>query len=65
MQVVLIVYSGLATANNGVLITSAGGVPSIGSTLPNAVQDNITRLGTVVQEPGMHPSLQGSMVELV
>lgn len=27
--------SGLATANSGVLITSAGGVPSIGTTLPN------------------------------
>lgn len=39
--------SSIATANNGVLITSAGGVPSISSTLPNAVQDNITRLGTV------------------
>ncbi len=39
--------TGLATANNGVLITSAGGVPSISSTLPNAVQDNITRLGTI------------------
>ncbi len=39
--------SGLATANNGVLITSAGGVPSISSTLPTVVQDNITRLGTI------------------
>jgi hypothetical protein len=39
--------SGLATTNNGVLITSAGGVPSISSTLPNAVQDNITRTGTI------------------
>ncbi len=37
----------LATANNGTLITSAGGIPSISSTLPNAVQDNITRLGTI------------------
>ena len=37
----------LATANNGVLITSGTGVPSISSTLPTAVQDNITRLGTV------------------
>lgn len=27
--------SGLSTANSGVLITSAGGVPSIGTTLPN------------------------------
>jgi hypothetical protein len=40
--------TGLATANNGVLITSAGGVPSISSTIPNATQDNITRLGTIV-----------------
>lgn len=41
--------AGLTTANNGVLVTGAGGVPSIGSTLPNAVQDNITRLGTILQ----------------
>lgn len=39
--------SSIATANNGVLITSAGGVPSISSTLPTAVQDNITRVGTI------------------
>lgn len=39
--------SGLATANNGVLITSSGGVPSISSTIPSATQDNITRLGTI------------------
>lgn len=39
--------TGLATATNGVLITSAGGVPSIASTLPSAVQGNITTLGTV------------------
>jgi len=37
----------LATANSGVLITSAGGVPSISSTLPSAVQSNITALGTI------------------
>jgi hypothetical protein len=41
------VVSGLATANNGVLVTSAGGVPSISSTLPAAVQTNITQLGTI------------------
>lgn len=41
------VIAGLATAVNGVLVTSAAGVPSIGTTLPNAVQDNITRLGTI------------------
>jgi hypothetical protein len=39
--------SGLPTANNGVLITSNTGVPSIGSTLPTAVQTNITQLGTI------------------
>lgn len=37
----------LATANNGVLITSGAGVPSISSTLPSAVQGNITALGTI------------------
>jgi hypothetical protein len=39
--------AGLATANSGVLITSAGGVPSISSTLPSAVQGNITTVGTI------------------
>lgn len=39
--------TGLLTANNGVLITSAGGVPSISGTLPAAVQSNITSLGTI------------------
>ena len=39
--------AGLATANNGVLITSSGGVPSISSTLPTGVQTNITELGTI------------------
>lgn len=38
----------LTSANNGVWVTSASGVPSISSTLPQAVQDNITRLGTIV-----------------
>lgn len=38
---------GLATANNGTLITSAGGVPSISSTLPSAVQGNITSAGVL------------------
>jgi len=41
------VVAGLATGNNGVLITSAGGVPSISSTIPSATQLNITSLGTV------------------
>ena len=41
------VMSALATANSGVLITSAGGVPSISSTLPPAVQGNITSVGAL------------------
>lgn len=39
--------SEITTGNNGVLITSAGGVPSISSTLPAAVQANITSTGTI------------------
>ncbi len=38
---------GLATLASGVLITSAGGVPSISQTLPAAVQGNITTVGTI------------------
>lgn len=40
--------SGLATAANGVLVTSAGSVPSISSTLPSTVQSNITQLGALI-----------------
>jgi glycine rich protein len=39
--------TGLATGNNGVLITSGAGVPSISSTLPTVVQGNITSVGTI------------------
>lgn len=41
------VIAGLATANSGVLITSSGGVPSISSTLPAAVQANIVATGAL------------------
>ena len=41
------VAGNLATGNNGVLVTSGAGVPSISSTLPAAVQGNITSLGTI------------------
>lgn len=34
-------------ANNSVLITSGGGVPSLSTTLPTAVQGNITSTGTL------------------
>ena len=49
--------TGLATANNGTLITSAGGVPSISSTLPTAVQSNITQLGAQSQALDMNSHL--------
>lgn len=39
--------SGLNSANNGVLNTNGSGVPQITSTLPTAVQLNITELGTI------------------
>jgi len=39
--------AGLATGNDGALITSAAGVPSISSTLPSVVQGNITSTGTI------------------
>lgn len=37
----------LPTGNNGVLITSGSGVPSVSSTLPSAVQLNITNVNTI------------------
>lgn len=40
--------TGLATANNGVLITSGAGVPSISSNLPTPVQNNINLQNFVV-----------------
>jgi len=47
------VVAGLATANNGILVTSAGGVPSIGTAIPNGVtattqsaSDNSTKVAT-------------------
>lgn len=39
--------SGLATAANGVLVTDGSSVPSISSTLPTAVQGNITSTGNL------------------
>ncbi len=38
----------ITSAANSVMVTSAGSVPSFSTTLPTDVQDNITRLGTVV-----------------
>lgn len=54
--------SALATANNGVLVTSSGGAPSISSTLPAAVQGNITALsaGTALSNLGYTPARSGA-----
>jgi len=40
--------TGLATANDGVLITSATGVPSISSTIPSVTQKNITAVSSAL-----------------
>jgi hypothetical protein len=53
----------LATANNGVLITSSGGVPSISSTLPSAVQTNITALGAQAQALNMNSHLINNVTD--
>lgn len=37
----------ITTGNNGILVTDGSGVPSISSTLPSAVQANITAVGTI------------------
>ena len=39
--------TGLATAADGVLVTNIDGIPSISGTLPSAVQQGITELGTI------------------
>lgn len=57
--------SGLTTANDGVLITSAAGVPSISSTLPSAVQNNITLLGTLAEALNMGTHLINNVVDPV
>lgn len=55
----------LATGNSGALITSAGGVPSISSTLPSAVQTNITALGTQAQALNMGSQLINNVTDPV
>tara|TARA_R110000868_G_C10972576_1_gene770483 strand:+ start:20087 stop:22735 length:2649 start_codon:yes stop_codon:yes gene_type:complete len=42
--------SGLATANNGVLVTSAGGVPSISSTLPASLAIPTPNISTSIND---------------
>lgn len=50
--------AGLTTANNGIVKTDGSGVPSVSSTLPTAVQGNITSLGTVAACTGL--AMQGT-----
>lgn len=57
--------SPLATANNGTLITSGAGVPSISSTLPSAVQTNITALGAQAQALNMNSHLINNVLDPV
>lgn len=45
--------SGLATANNGVLVTSAGGVPSISSTLPSGLTIPLPRINQINDSNGL------------
>jgi hypothetical protein len=59
------VIAGLATGNNGALITSGSGVPSISSTLPSAVQTNITALGAQGQALNMNTHLINNVVDPV
>jgi hypothetical protein len=59
------VVGGITTGNNGVLITSAGGVPSISSTLPSAVQTNITALGAQSQALNMNSHLINNVLDPV
>lgn len=40
--------TGLPTANDSVVVTDPTGIPSLSQIIPSAVQDNITRLGTIV-----------------
>lgn len=55
--------AGLATGNSGTLITSAGGVPSISSTLPSAVQSNITQLGAQAAALNMNSHLINNLTD--
>jgi hypothetical protein len=50
------VVSGLTTANNGVLVTSGGGVPSISTTLPNGLAMGTPASLTLTNATGLVPS---------
>jgi hypothetical protein len=59
--------SGLATGNSGLLVTSAGGVPSIGTAIPSGVTattqstgDNSTKVATTAYVDGTHWRLIGT-----
>ncbi len=53
-----------ASADNGVLVTDAGGTPSISSTLPTAVQSGITQLGTLTTSVTTTGQFVGSYADI-
>ncbi len=53
--------TGLATANNGILVTSAGGIPSIG----NTIGASISVTGTVTGTTGFTTGISGSSSGLI
>lgn len=58
------VLSGLATANNGVLVTSAGGVPSISSTLPASLTIPTPVINGIVSGTGVSVATFGNTLVL-
>lgn len=59
------IVSEIVSAASGVLITSAGSVPSISQTLPSAVQTNITALGAQSQALNMNSHLINNVTDPV
>ena len=58
-------WSVMAAAANSVLVTSAGSVPSLSTTLPTAVQANITQLGAQSQALNMNSHLINNVTDPV
>jgi hypothetical protein len=58
-------WSVMASGANSVLVTSAGSVPSLSTTLPSAVQSNITQLGAQSQALNMNSHLINNVTDPV
>jgi hypothetical protein len=59
------VISDLATANSGILVTSAGGVPSIGTAIPNGVTATSQAFGTSDTTLATTAFTQGARIQVV